>query len=309
MKTRQNSLVFFFFLIWKEIECSSCKAEYVSMEPVNDHHPPSNYDEIFMQRSLIFADNLRDLKNVRSQLYSAAEFFEDSYHKTDHDPLLLESLKDYVSQALINTIDHLGSVTSKVNEFLDENVDEAFETNLRVLCIKQRLQTCQTFRDHEGLSQQSLVIQVPKHHKQYMLPGGPGRLFSKAVKAEKIEPLGLRRGRNERVSREFGSDLVNFSFAKTASTKRSEKRSRSVSPNRFRIKRSGSVANPWASPVSRVWHSGSFSPSTQCHPSEARRSYSLYSEKERRKDIEVYSQKTRNLFKALLSMHKKKNDR
>ncbi|MFS8012434.1 hypothetical protein Hanom_Chr14g01320821 [Helianthus anomalus] len=34
----------------------------------------------------------------------------------------------------------------------------------------QRLQTCQTFSDHEGLSQQSLVIQTPKYHKQYLLP-------------------------------------------------------------------------------------------------------------------------------------------
>ncbi|MFS7987650.1 hypothetical protein Hanom_Chr11g01025391 [Helianthus anomalus] len=29
---------------------------------------------------------------------------------------------------------------------------------------KLRLQTCQTFSDHEGLSQQSLVIQTPKYH-------------------------------------------------------------------------------------------------------------------------------------------------
>ncbi|KAK1438535.1 hypothetical protein QVD17_04344 [Tagetes erecta] len=286
------------------------------MEAVNDLHPPSNHDEIFMQRSLIFADSLQDLRNVRSQLYSAAEFFEDSYYKTDHDPLLLERLKDYVSNALISTIDHLGSVTSKVNSFLDENVDEAFETNLRVLCIKQRLQTCQTFSDHEGLSQQSLVIQIPKYHKQYLLPDG---LFSDGVEAEtaKDESLGLaglRRGRNEREMKQFGSDLVDFSFAKAASNKGLEKRSRSVSPSRFRIRRSGSVANPSASPVSRVGYSGSFirrsvSPNTKHHHVEARRSYSLYSEKERRKDIEVYSKKTRNLFKAFLSIHKNKNDR
>ncbi|XP_035842044.1 uncharacterized protein LOC110938386 [Helianthus annuus] len=49
-------------------------------------------------------------------------------------------------------------------------IDEAYETNLRVVCIKQKLQTCQTFSDHEGLSQQSLVIQTPKYHKQNLLP-------------------------------------------------------------------------------------------------------------------------------------------
>ncbi|MFS8029810.1 putative ABI family protein [Helianthus anomalus] len=280
------------------------------MEAVNDFHPPSNYDEIFMQRRLIFSDSLQDLRKVRSQLYSAAEFFEDSYHKTEHDPLLLESLKDYVSKALISTIDHLGSVTSKVNSFLDENIDEAYETNLRVVCIKQRLQTCQTFSDHEGLSQQSLVITTPKYHKQYLLPDGQ---FPEAAKA-KTESFTLRRERNKRDLKEFGSDLVDFTFAKAASNKGSEKRSRSVSPSRFRIKRSGSLANPSASPVSLVGYPGSvinrsFSPNTQLkHQAEARRSYSLYLEKERRQDIQVYSKKTRNLFKALLSIHKNKND-
>ncbi|KAK9053050.1 hypothetical protein SSX86_029680 [Deinandra increscens subsp. villosa] len=284
------------------------------MEAASDYdHPPSNFDEIFMQRSLIFADSLQDLRKVRSQLYSAAEFFEDSYHKTDHDPLLFESIKDYVSKALISTIDHLGSVTSKVNSFLDENVDEAFETNVRVLCINQRLQTCRTFSDHEGLLQQSLIMQIPKYHKQYLLPEGR---FSEAVQAEKSkdEPLGLRRGRNERVLKELKSDLVDFSFPKAALNKGLEKRSRSTSPSRFRIKRWGSVASPSVSPISQVGHSGSVirrsaSPNTQHPLTEGRRSYSLYSEKEKRKDIEVYSKKTRNLFKALLSIHRNKNNR
>ncbi|KAM0007281.1 hypothetical protein Hdeb2414_s0146g00813681 [Helianthus debilis subsp. tardiflorus] len=39
------------------------------------------------------------------------------------------------------------------------------------LYASNRLQTCQTFSDHEGLSQQSLVIQTPKYHKPYLLPG------------------------------------------------------------------------------------------------------------------------------------------
>lgn len=35
----------------------------------------------------------------------------------------------------------------------------------------QRVRTCQTHIDHEGLSQQSLVINTPKFHKHYILPG------------------------------------------------------------------------------------------------------------------------------------------
>ncbi|KAF7148641.1 hypothetical protein RHSIM_Rhsim03G0209900 [Rhododendron simsii] len=35
----------------------------------------------------------------------------------------------------------------------------------------QRLRTCQEYIDREGLSQQSLVINTPKYHKRYILPG------------------------------------------------------------------------------------------------------------------------------------------
>lgn len=273
----------------------------------NDHHPPSSYDEAFMQRSLIFADSLKDLKNIRKQLYSAAEFFEDSYHKSDHDQLLLESLKEYVSKAVVSTIDHLGSVTSKVNMFLDENLNEVSETDLRLLCIEQRLQTCQTYSDHEGFLQQSLMIQIPKYHKQYRLPDGR---FSEAVQAEKAkaELSSFRKGDTERAFTEFRSSSIAFSFAKPASNNGLEKRARSMSPSRFRIKRSGSTSPSFPFIRSGSVVRRSISPSTQQHPLEAWRSQSLYPERERRKDIEVYSKKTRNLFKALLSMHKYKNE-
>lgn len=56
-------------------------------------------------------------------------------------PLLLcrvvETLKDYAIKALVNTVDHLGSVSYKVNDLLDEKVDEVSGTELRVSCIEQ----------------------------------------------------------------------------------------------------------------------------------------------------------------------------
>ncbi|XP_071695938.1 protein ABIL3-like [Rutidosis leptorrhynchoides] len=279
---------------------------------LNDIRRSSNYDEMLLQRSLFFADSLKDLRNIRSQLYSAAEYFEDSYLKNEHDHLLFENLKDYVSKALISTIDHLGSVTSKVNTLLDENIDEAFETNLRVLCIQQRLETCQMYSNHEGLSQQSLVIQIPKYHKQYLIPDGR---FSEAVQAERAntKSSSLRRGRNERASSDFRLDLAAFSFAEPESNKGLEKRSRSLSPSRFRIKRFGPTANQPTSPIFSVIRSGSIrrsiSPNTQQDRLQHRRSHSMYPEKERRNsEIEVYSKKTKNLFKAMFSIHKYKKD-
>ncbi|CAK7324192.1 unnamed protein product [Dovyalis caffra] len=132
----------------------------------------SNYDEASMQQSLLFSDSLKDLKNLRTQLYSAAEYFELSYTNDDQKQIVVETLKDYAIKALVNTVDHLGSVTYKVNDLLDEKVDEVSGTEFRVSCIGQRLRTCQEYIDHEGISQQSLVIDTPKYHKRYILPVG-----------------------------------------------------------------------------------------------------------------------------------------
>lgn len=49
----------------------------------------------------------------------------------------METLKDYAIKALVNTVDHLGSVTYKVNDFVDEKVDQVAGTELRVACIEQ----------------------------------------------------------------------------------------------------------------------------------------------------------------------------
>lgn len=50
---------------------------------------------------------------------------------------VVETLKDYAIKALVNTVDHLGSVSYKVNDILDEKVDEVSGTELRVSCIEQ----------------------------------------------------------------------------------------------------------------------------------------------------------------------------
>jgi len=50
---------------------------------------------------------------------------------------VIETLKDYTIKALINTVDHLGSVTYKVNDLLDEKMAEVSGAKLRVSCIEQ----------------------------------------------------------------------------------------------------------------------------------------------------------------------------
>lgn len=57
---------------------------------------------------------------------------------------VVDTLKEYAVKALVNTVDHLGSVTYKVSDLLDEKVDEVSGTELRISCIEQVI-TCSFF--------------------------------------------------------------------------------------------------------------------------------------------------------------------
>lgn len=320
--------------ISKDKENSSQAQIFSSMETMTSSSLPlpreaSTYDEVSMEQSLLFSDSLKDLKNLRSQLYSAAEYFELSYTNDDQKQIVMETLKEYAIKALVNTVDHLGSVTYKVNDLLDEKVDEVSGTELRVSCIEQRLRTCHEYMDHEGVSQQSLVIDTPKYHKRYILPVGEtmngGRTKSKyqgrslddeddwhqfrnAVRATIIDTpsSSFRKGNSPSPSPRL-SRPATFSFTGTMPRKDLEKRA--VSPHRFPLLRSGSVSSRPTTPNS----SRPTTPNTAAarrYPSEPRKSASmrLHPERENPKDMEQYPSKSKRLLKALLSRRKSKKD-
>ncbi|CAN6810346.1 unnamed protein product [Brassica oleracea] len=82
---------------------------------------------------------LQDLKNLRTRLYSAVKYFELSYTNDGDTQSVVGTQKDYAIKALVNTADHLGSVTYEANEYVDEKVDQVAGTELRVACIDQRV--------------------------------------------------------------------------------------------------------------------------------------------------------------------------
>ncbi|THU65049.1 hypothetical protein C4D60_Mb01t33040 [Musa balbisiana] len=139
---------------------------------LQDQLAASNFDELSMDQSLLFSDSLKELKNLRSQLYSAAEYFELSYATDDHKQFVVNTLREYAIKAVVNTVDHLGSVSFKVTGLLEAKLDEVSGAESRVSCIEQRIRACQELVDREGLSQQSLVIKAPRYHKRYIVPVG-----------------------------------------------------------------------------------------------------------------------------------------
>ncbi|WVZ70089.1 hypothetical protein U9M48_018786 [Paspalum notatum var. saurae] len=132
----------------------------------------STLEEAQMQETLIFSETIKDLKTLRSQLYSAAEYFEIAYMREEEKKPVMSNLKEYAVKALVNTVDHLGSISFKISSLIDQRLDEVGDANLRVSCIQQRTQVSQACMDREGISQQSLVITAPKYHKRYILPAG-----------------------------------------------------------------------------------------------------------------------------------------
>ncbi|GMP61285.1 hypothetical protein CsSME_00023807 [Camellia sinensis var. sinensis] len=135
--------------------------------------PSMTFDEVSMERSKNFVKALQELKNLRPQLYSAAEYCEKSYLCSEQKERVLDNLKDYAVRALVNAVDHLGTVASKLTDLVEQQTSDVSAMALKVSCLNQQLLTCQTYTDKEGLRQQQLLAFIPRHHKHYILPSIP----------------------------------------------------------------------------------------------------------------------------------------
>ncbi|CAH9058990.1 unnamed protein product [Cuscuta epithymum] len=297
---------------------------------------PANYEEVAMQQSVLFADSLKDLKDLRKQLYSAAEYFESTYFNDNEKETVVNTLKDYAIKALLNTVDHLGSMTNKVNDLLVEKVDKVSETELRMSCIKQRLRSCQEHIDHEGLSQQQLQINTPKHHRRYIFPVG-GALrgldaeddwsqFRNAVRATITEtPPAVGNGSSSTPTPRLTQESRDLSLLKTESKRDLGSEKRTVSPHRFPLLRTASLARRSTTPKrshsttpksSQPTTPNSSQPTTpnprRLYPSEPLKSASmrLHTDRETHRDPQDQQPtgKSKRLLKALLSRRKSKKD-
>ncbi|CAM8974496.1 unnamed protein product [Rhodiola kirilowii] len=133
------------------------------------------FDEVSMEQSKNFVKALLELKNLRPQLYSAAEYCEKSYLHSEQKQMVLDNLKDYAVKALVNTVDHLGTVAYKLTDLLEQQIVDLSTMEQKVSVLNQQLLTCQIYMDKEGIRQQQLMAIIPRHHKHYMLPNSVGK--------------------------------------------------------------------------------------------------------------------------------------
>ncbi|XP_061997604.1 protein ABIL1-like isoform X2 [Rosa rugosa] len=142
----------------------------MELEQSRPLNPAMTFDEVSLERSKSFVKALQELKNLRPQLYSAAEYCEKSYLHSEQKQMVLDNLKDYAVRALVNAVDHLGTVAYKLTDLLDQQTLDVSTMDLKVTCLNQKLLTCKTFMDKEGSRQQQLLSFFPRHHKHYILP-------------------------------------------------------------------------------------------------------------------------------------------
>ncbi|CAK8544869.1 unnamed protein product [Lathyrus sativus] len=133
------------------------------------------FDEISMETSKSFVFALQELKNLRPQLYSAADYCEKSYLLSHHKEMVLDNLKDYATRAIVNAVDHLGTVAYKLTDLLEQQALDASTMDLKISTLNQRLLTCQVYTNKEGVRQQQLLSIIPRHHKHYILPNSANK--------------------------------------------------------------------------------------------------------------------------------------
>ncbi|THU46410.1 hypothetical protein C4D60_Mb09t04650 [Musa balbisiana] len=121
----------------------------------------------------------QELKNLRPQLYSAAEYCEKSYLRSEQKQMVLDNLKSYAVRAIVNAVDHLGTVAYKLTDLFEQQVLDASTMEMKISCLNQQNFTCQAYGDKDGLSQHQTPTRTLRHHKHYILPNKMHRYDSK----------------------------------------------------------------------------------------------------------------------------------
>ncbi|KAI4338387.1 hypothetical protein MLD38_023452 [Melastoma candidum] len=195
------------------------------------------YDEASMERSKSFIHALQEIKNLRPQLYSAADYCEKSYLNSDQKQMVLDNLKDYAVRALVNTVDHLGTVAYKLTDLLEQQTFDVTLMELQVTSLNQQLLTCRTYADKEGVRQQQLLAIIPRHHKRYILPNSVNKKvhFSPQIHSDATQSHYPAKVRSQTSGTPAAKTLSWHLASETKSTSKVPRQSEERKPEVFRL--------------------------------------------------------------------------
>lgn len=130
---------------------------------------PKSYIEEENDDSTKFHNSLQELKDLCSQLHHAADYCEKAFVKAEEKRDVVENTKEYLCRAVVTVVDHLGSVSAKL-ECQISTIDTASETKLRIDGLTQRLATCQQYSNKLALTKLCWNTDLVTFHRRYISP-------------------------------------------------------------------------------------------------------------------------------------------
>ncbi|XP_022730855.1 probable protein ABIL5 [Durio zibethinus] len=114
-----------------------------------------------------FDKSLQELRDLRSQLHYAADYYETTFLNSEGEKAVVENTKEYICKAVVTFVDHLGNVSANLNHSISQT--NAFsEAELRINCLKQRLLSCEQFAHKLALTRVKWNPNLPRHHRRYL---------------------------------------------------------------------------------------------------------------------------------------------
>jgi len=149
-------------------------------------------DAIEVESSRSFLMALQELQSLRPQFYSTAKYCESSYLEKDQKDEMFDHLKKFSIKALVNAVDQLGNVVSKLNDLLAQQTTCVTAAELRTAALAQRFRSCQDHCNCEGLKQQSIVKSMPVNSRHHTLPDDTDPIVEAVKRASQRSSILLR---------------------------------------------------------------------------------------------------------------------
>ncbi|XP_043811201.1 probable protein ABIL5 isoform X2 [Manihot esculenta] len=116
---------------------------------------------------LRFNKSLQELRDLRLQLHHAAEYCEATFMNAKEKKVVVENTKEYICRAVVAVVDHLGCVSSNLNQSISKN-NEFSEAELRINSLNQRLLSCEEYAQKLALKRVRWSANLPRFHRRYL---------------------------------------------------------------------------------------------------------------------------------------------
>ncbi|KAJ7969595.1 ABIL1-like protein [Quillaja saponaria] len=127
----------------------------------------SENPEVEAEDPVGFDKSLQELRELRSQLHYAADYCETTFLKAKEKKDVMENTKEYLCRAVVTVVDHLGSVSANL-ECLVSQTNAFSEAELRINCLKQRLQSCEQYVHKLAFRKVQWSENLPRFHSRYL---------------------------------------------------------------------------------------------------------------------------------------------